>query len=80
MKIKRHGDNVVELICPHWNILFSYETPVAAWVEGEGYIRTEVHYSRTTSRHINQWLSGLRAAQVITCPQERINLLCGIRS
>lgn len=38
-------------------VLFSYKTPVAAWISGEGYLRTDKKWSRTTTRHINQWLA-----------------------
>ena len=37
-------------------ILFSYKTPVAAYVPGTGYVRTNYKWSRTTSKHINAWL------------------------
>ena len=37
-------------------VLFSYRTPVAAYVPGEGYFRTNHNWSRTTSKHINKWL------------------------
>lgn len=37
-------------------ILFSYKTPVAAFVPGQGYVRTNHKWSRTTSKHINAWL------------------------
>ena len=37
-------------------ILFSYRTPVAAYVFGEGFVRTEKWWSVTTSRHINKLL------------------------
>ena len=33
-------------------ILFSYATPVAAFIPGTGYVRTERQWSRTTSKHI----------------------------
>ena len=36
-------------------VFFSYSTPVAAFVPGEGYIKTSVFYSTTTSKHINKW-------------------------
>lgn len=35
-------------------ILFSYETPVAAVKDGEFY-RTNKFYSKTTSRHVNEF-------------------------
>jgi hypothetical protein len=36
-------------------VLFSYATPVAAFVPGRGYLKTETHHSVTTSRHVNAW-------------------------
>lgn len=39
-------------------VLFSYRTPVAAFIPGRGYVRTKTRYSVTTSKHINQWLGG----------------------
>jgi len=35
-------------------VLFSYQTPVAAWKEGE-FFKTDKFWSKTTSRHINSW-------------------------
>lgn len=40
-------------------VLFSYETPVAAFIPGVGYFRTSEHFSRTTSSHINAWITDL---------------------
>lgn len=37
-------------------VFFSYKTPVAAHVPGEGYCKTERSWSRTTSKHIGQFL------------------------
>ena len=34
-------------------VLFSYSTPVAAFVPGRGVLVSDTHYSVTTSRHIN---------------------------
>jgi hypothetical protein len=45
-------------------VFFSYKTPVAAFVPGTGYIRTTEKFSRTTSKHINQWLRGYAASDV----------------
>lgn len=36
-------------------VLFSYNTPVAAFIPGRGYVKTHTHYSKTTSKHINAW-------------------------
>ena len=40
-------------------ILFSYKTPVAAHIPGQGYVRTNRKWSVTTSKHINKWLRGV---------------------
>ena len=53
-------------------VFFSYKTPVAAFVPGTGYIRSEEYYSKTTSSHINKWLDGVESAKV---PQSEINKL-----
>ena len=37
------------------DVLISYETPVAAFIPGIGYVRTERSWSVTTSKHITQW-------------------------
>ena len=39
-------------------VLFSYKTPVAAFIPGQGYIRTNHKWSSTTTKHINKWLRG----------------------
>jgi hypothetical protein len=68
MKLKRLSANVTELVLENKGIhvLFSYETPVAAFVPGpgNGYIRTSERYSSTTSKHITQWLNGTNATMV----------------
>jgi hypothetical protein len=37
-------------------VLFSYQTPVAAFIPGEGYLRSSNKFSNTTTRHINAWM------------------------
>ena len=37
-------------------VLFSYQTPVAARVPGKGWIRSATKYSSTTTKHVNRWL------------------------
>lgn len=39
-------------------VLFSYSTAVAVEHPKRGILRTDVNYSRTTSKHINAWLAG----------------------
>ena len=65
MKVRKAGNNMTELSLTNGtDVLFSYETPVAAFIEGEGYVRTATKYSVTTSRHINKWLNGMVAREV----------------
>ena len=55
MKLKQLGSNQTELVLNDGTqVLFSYETPVACWIDGQFY-RTDRKWSQTTSRHINKW-------------------------
>ena len=72
MQLTPIASNMTEVETSEARILFSYRTPVAAYVFGEGFVRTEKWWSVTTSRHINKWLDGSQAKEV---PQEKINLL-----
>ena len=75
MKIKRLGaSKTILALSSGSEIFYSYETPVAAKVSGEFY-RTEEYYSRTTSKHITQYLNGRYAHQV---EQSFINQLVGV--
>ena len=56
MQLTPIASNMTEVETSEARILFSYSTPVAAYVYGEGYVRTEKWWSVTTSRHINKWL------------------------
>ena len=69
MNIKPIGSNQTELHINGATILFSYETPVAAWIDGQ-YYKTEQKWSRTTSKHINAW-----AHLPVSKPQEFFNEL-----
>ena len=54
------GSNIYESKLPNGSVLFwSYNTVVAANLANEGYVRTEEHYSKTTTRQLNKRLSGL---------------------
>jgi hypothetical protein len=46
-------------------VLFSYETPVAAFIPGRGYIKTDRFFSVTTSRHINKYINLRRPGNII---------------
>ena len=56
MQLTPIASNMTEVETSEARILFSYRTPVAAYVFGEGYVRTEKWWSVTTSRHINKWI------------------------
>lgn len=65
MKLKPIGSNMTELEVYTGDtpirVLFSYQTPVATYDDVNGYRRTNVKYSVTTSRHIAHWLKGFNA-------------------
>jgi hypothetical protein len=56
MQIENVGSHQTEVQTDKARILFSYKTPVAAWISGRGYVRTSQFWSVTTSKHINMWL------------------------
>ena len=57
--------NCTELKTGNYLVLFSYQTPVAYRDLRTGkYYRTVKKWSRTTSRHISQWLNGQQAEEV----------------
>ena len=58
MQLTPIASNMTEVETSEARILFSYRTPVAAYVFGDGFVRTEKWWSVTTSRHINKWLDG----------------------
>ena len=56
MQLTPIASNMTEVETKEARILFSYRTPVAAYVFGRGYVKTEKWYSTTTTRHINKWI------------------------
>lgn len=57
MKLRNVGSNQTVLSLDNGTeILFSYNTPVAGFVEGYGYVKTDKFHSKTTSKHINNYL------------------------
>ena len=62
-KIKQLGANRQEIhLSDGKTILFiSYETVVAARLSNYDYVRTSTNHSRTTQKHITQWLEGVAA-------------------
>lgn len=86
MQIRNVGSNMTELSTSGATVLFSYSTPVAAFVLGRvddinhreaRYIRTEQFHSATTSKHINKWLrdKGLDPDKVRKVPQMELDYL-----
>ncbi len=57
MNLKPIKANMNEIEAGDLTVLFSYKTPVAYHRAGVGYAKTNKYWSRTTSRHINQWLA-----------------------
>lgn len=65
MKLKKLGSNMTLIKMNDCEILYSYETPVAALrYSDHEYLRTDLFWSVTTSRHINQWLQGVEAQEI----------------
>jgi hypothetical protein len=56
------SSNMTELDANGIKVLFSYNTPVAAYSIAAGqYYKTNKKWSVTTSKHINKWLDGKNA-------------------
>lgn len=65
MELQRLGANVAVINLHNGTrILFSYDTPVAAYIPGEGYIKSERFFSRTTTGHVSQFAKGNMARTV----------------
>ena len=64
MQLTPIASNLTEVETSEARILFSYRTPVAAYVFGRGYVRTEKWWSVTTSRHINKWIGNCTTKEV----------------
>ena len=73
MKINPIGSNQTELIFDDGvKVLFSYETPVAAYVPERGYLKTSKKWSQTTSRHVNKWCP---TKNVLVVPQKDLSAI-----
>lgn len=74
MRIKPIASNMTELLLNDGTqVLFSYQTPVASWSNGQFY-KTDKKWSVTTSKHINKW-----SHCAISKPQEYFdNLVQGV--
>jgi hypothetical protein len=74
LNLKKVGSNQTEVRGNGAVVLFSYETPVAAVIDGSRRVRTSTRWSKTTERHINGWLKGYKFE---TISQDQINSLLG---
>ena len=75
MKLERLGTSKSLLTLSSGSeIFYSYNTPVACKVSGDFY-KTKEYYSKTTCKHITQYLNGREAKAV---PQSMINQLVGV--
>lgn len=76
MKLSPIGSNQTQLSLENGaEILFSYSTPVAAFVPGRGWLRTDTFHSRTTSKHITRWIP--EDVKVTKVPQAELDKLAG---
>lgn len=74
MQLRPIGSNQTEIeMTDGTRVLFSYRTPVAVYVPGAGYFRTTTSHSKTTSKHINQWLNGATAAKIDQSELDKFN-------
>ena len=64
MKLCEIGPNQIVMIERGNCILCSYNIPVAAHVPSIGYFRTTKKFSKTTTKHINNWLRDVTAINV----------------
>ena len=64
MQLTPIASNMTEVETKDARILFSYRTPVAAYVYGVGYVKTDKWWSVTTSRHINKWIGNCTTREV----------------
>ena len=63
MQLRPIASNITQLDLPNgYQVLFSYQTPVAC-LSDNGYYRTATKWSSTTTRHINKWLDGVLAKE-----------------
>ena len=81
MQLTPIASKMTEVETSEARILFSYRTPVAAYVFGRGYVKTEKYWSVTTSRHINKWIkmdlpqAGFVAVNTEEVPQDYLDNL-----
>lgn len=71
MKLRKLGQNMHELETGSTLLLFSYETPVAVLdIDRQLMARVDPSPSRTSSKHVTQWLGGNPPGEVRHVPPE----------
>jgi len=75
MNLKPLASNMTEVETGKYRILFSYKTPVAYKILGLSVVyKTKQNWSRTTTRHINKWLSSFQYnAPIVEVEQSAID-------
>lgn len=74
MKLKQIASNMTLLITNHgYEIMYSYETPVAGYSPVIGYFKSRKFYSNTTSKHVVKYLDGIE--NVILLDPETIEMM-----
>jgi hypothetical protein len=65
MQIENLGSNQTAIYLANGTkVVFSYSTPVAAFIPGTGLVKTGTRYSVTTTRHVNRFVDGRPCAVV----------------
>ena len=79
LKIRQFASNMTVLSKDDWEILFSYETPVAGIRTLESgnlqAFKTDTYFSVTTSKHIGKYLKSLGLSTMVTLPQNEIEAM-----
>jgi len=82
MRVENTGANTCILCGSDFDLLFSYDTPVAlVWKETKTGYKTQLKHSRTTSKHINQFFADysgeiINRENPIEVEQSRFDNLC----
>lgn len=64
LSVKPIASNMTLLETPKHIVLFSYATPVASFDKATySFNRTAKKWSKTTTRHINKWIDGVKAIE-----------------
>ena len=78
LSVKPIASNMTLLETPKHIVLFSYATPVASFDTATySFHRTTKKWSKTTTRHINKWIDGVKA---IDQPQDYFDNLLNLGS